>query len=510
MLKYIKKHPLLSCLIIAAVLRLFATVYSKGFMAHDDHFETVRIAYDGIQNGLLGDDGVLIWESNRPDQIGRSPLYVLFLFALMKIQESVGIYSLDSMMYFIRFIHLLLSMLLIFYGYKYVFDATGSKNYSILAGLILAGHFLMPYLAVRNLIEMVSADLLLPAIYLAYRGVKEGRGRLLIISGILCGLAWMVRFSISLAVVPIPFVIWYMQKSIKPAIYYSLGVLLVLLFSAGLDFVYLGGFAQSTINILSDYFNGYPTMPQPFYMYLPLVFGIFIPPFSFYFLIPAFRKKVRSEHLIIISSILFFFIVHSLISNKQERFLIPIFPLLIVLGVTGLYYWLKSDSISAMNKRIFRYSAIFAIALNLILLPVFTFNYAHKGMVEPFVYLSEQNDVDAVLIDRTERRRFMAVSYAGYTQPVYGVLDNWGDLENIKKDSSFFDSINYFIIYTDSEPVVNVDSLSRTFGSITQVFHSTPSTVDVVLHFLNPRHNHTNEAWIYKRSQKAVAVDKEN
>ena len=167
MLKYIKKHPLLACLIVAAVLRLFATVYSKGFMAHDDHFETVRIAYEGIQTGLLDENDLLIWDNNRPDQIGRSPLYVLFLFSLMKIQESFGIQSLDSMMYLIRFIHFLLSMLLIYYGYKYVYNATGSKNYSLLAGMILAGHFLMPYLAVRNLIEMVSADLLLPAMYLA-------------------------------------------------------------------------------------------------------------------------------------------------------------------------------------------------------------------------------------------------------------------------------------------------------------------------------------------------------
>ena len=139
------------------------------------------------------------------------------------------------------------------------------------------------------------------------------------------------------------------------------------------------------------------------------------------------------------------------------------------------------------------------MALNLILLPVFTFNYAHKGMVEPFVYLSEQNDVEAVLIDRTERRRFMAFGYAGYTRPDFRVLDNWSELEEISKDSLMYGLINYFIIYTDAEPILNVDSLTKTFGPLKEVFHSTPSTVDIVLNFLNPRHNHTNEAWVYKR-----------
>lgn len=190
--------------------------------------------------------------------------------------------------------------------------------------------------------------------------------------------------------------------------------------------------------------------------------------------------------------------------------MIPIFPLLIVLGVIGLHYWLKSNKILILNKRIFRYSSIFAIVLNLILLPVFTFNYAHKGMVEPFVYLSKQNDVNTILIDRTERCRFMAFRYAGYIRPGLRVLDNWNELEKIKKESSLYDSINYFIIYTDSEPILHVDSLTKAFGSIKQVFHSTPSTVDIILHFLNPEHNHTNEARVYKRQIKAASVDKEN
>jgi len=503
LLNLIKKYPLLSCLIIAVILRLLATVYSKGFMAHDDHFETVRVAYDGIQKGLLNDEKLMIWNDDTPEIIGRSPLYVLFLFSMMKIQESVGIYSLDSMMYLIRFIHALLSLLIVYYGYKYVLYATESRNSALLAGLILSGHFLMPYLAVRNLIEMVSADLLMPSIFLAHRGAAEKNGRMLVMAGILAGLAWMIRFSTCLAVVPIPFIIWYLQKSVRPALYFCGGVFLMLLFSASLDVFYLGSFGRSTINILGSFIGGSPTLPQPFYMYLPLVFGILIPPFSIYFLILSFRREVISGHLVLASAILFFFISHSLIANKQERFLIPIFPLLIVLGVIGLNVWLKNGKWSARNRNIFKYSAAFAVGLNLILLPLFTFNYAHKGMVEPFVFLSEQGDVNSVLIDRTERRRFMALCYAGYDRPKDIILDNWAELDTLSADSALLNSINYFIIYTDNHPDYHADSLSRIFGSLGQVFHSTPSTVDYILHFLNPRHNHTNEAWVYRRMDQS-------
>ncbi len=475
-------------------------------MAHDDHFETVRIAYEGIQNGILNDDGLMVWDVVKPENIGRSPLYVLTLYALMSVQESVGIYSLDSMMYLIRLFHFLMSMLLILYGYRYVYAATESKKYSLLAGMILAGHFLMPYLSARTLIELVSADLLLPAIYLAYQGVKKQNNKMLFLSGILSGLSWMVRFNTGLAVLPIPFAIWFLTKNLRPTIHYCLGILLIFIFSGSLDVVFLGSFGQSSIRIFNVFLEHVdtPLLPQPFWVYIVLVFGIFIPPFSFYFILSAFRKKILREHLILISSIFSFFVIHSLIASKQERFLIPIFPLLIVWGSIGLFHWIKAGNISVWNKRIFRYSSIFAIAINIIILPIFTLNYAHKGMVEPFVYLSEQDDVNSVLIDQTERRRFMAFSYAGHNRPGFRVLDAWPELEEIKSDSLLLHSINYFIIYTDVEPVANVDSLVQTFGPIEQVFHSPPSTVDVVLNFLNPKHNHTNEAWVYKTKQSII------
>jgi len=41
-------------------------------------------------------------------------------------------------------------------------------------------------------------------------------------------------------------------------------------------------------------------------------------------------------------------------------------------------------------------------------------------------------------------------------------------------------------------------ALEKYLGPLNPVFHSSPSTVDYLLHFLNPRHNHTNEADIYR------------
>jgi len=506
MLTFIKKHPLLFCIIVALVLRLCSVVFSKGFMANDDHFETVQVSYTAVQTSLFADDGFIRWNVMKGCDVGRSPLYTLFNYAIMIVMTWLGVFSLDPMMYVVRLIHALLSLLMVYYAYKYVERATENKNYAMITGLILAAHFLLPYLSVRNLIEVVSADLLVPCVYFAYVGAKENKSRLLILAGVLGALSWLVRFNTGLAVIPIPFAIWFMTKKIRPALYFCLGYLLIALFGGSLDAVYLGTFGRSTYNVFMSflYVSGNPPLPQPFYTFAGLILGIFIPPFSFYLIFSIFRKKIIREHIILFSSVAVFFVIHSIISHKEERFMIPIFPLIAILGMIGLYVWIKNSDPQSRLRKIFKYSVIFAVAVNIIVLPLFTFNYAHKGMVEPFVYIAKQDDADMIIIDRTERRRFIAITYAGYNRPDYFNVDKYETLDTLDKNSPVFTGADYFVVYSDKHAAERADTLSRYFGPVKPVFHSTPSIMDAILHFMNPKYNHLNEAWVYKKDAAAV------
>lgn len=501
MLKIIRKHPLLFCMLLALTLRLGSVVFSKGFMANDDHFETVQIAYNAVQTSLLSDEGYLNWNAMKGTDVGRSPLYTLFNYSIMTAMTWLGIYNLDAMMYLVRLIHALLSLLMVYYGYKYVLLVTKSTNYALITGLIVSAHFLMPYLSVRNLVEVVSADLLVPCIYFSYRGAIEKNSRFLILAGILGALSWLIRFNTGLAVIPIPFAIWFLTKKLRPAFYFFTGFCLIAIFGASLDAVYMGTFGRSTYNIFNSflYVTKSPPLPQPIYMFAGLILAILIPPFSLFFVFNIFRKKVIMNNLILFSSAATFFVIHSLIRHKEERFMIPIFPLMVMLGMIGIYVWFENSNPASVLRKIFKYSAGLAVAVNLIILPLFTFNYAHKGMVEPFVYLSRQDDVDSIIIDRIERRRYTATSYAGFKRPDYINIDRWQDLSLRKNDSPVYESANYFIIFSDDSASVHADSLMKYFGPIEPVFHSTPSLIDAVLHFMNPKHNHLNEARVYKK-----------
>lgn len=502
-------NPLLLCLLVALILRLPAVIFSRGYMASDDHFETVQIAYDGIQRGLLNEDGTLRWERVASDDIGRSPLYVLFLFFLMKLQYWIGISRLDTMMYFIRMIHAVLSLLTVYFGVKYIADSTNSRKVALAGGLILAGHFLMPYLAVRNLIEQVSADLLLPAVYLAYKGFHSRNGRVLLLAGILGGLSWMIRFNTGLAVLPIPFALWYLARNIRPALYFVAGGVLVVLFSGSLDIQLLGCFGRSSVNIMERFIfpSGPPPLPQPFWIFAVLILGILIPPFSFYFVGSIFNRTIIKRHIVAFSAAACFFLVHSLITHKEERFMVPIFPLIVILGTVGLHEWLSSGRLSARHWKILKVSAIAALGLNILLLPIFTLNYAHRGTVDSMVYLSKQSDVIRYLVDRTERKLLAPYSYAGIDTDMPILLDRWEMLDTAAERDIWFDSVNYLVVFSDTAQEIHRQRLATYFGDMTPVYHAPPSLVDMLLHFLNPRHNHTNEAWVYRRIG-APSIDK--
>ena len=73
--------------------------------------------------------------------------------------------------------------------------------------------------------------------------------------------------------------------------------------------------------------------------------------------------------------------------------------------------------------------------------------------------------------------------------------------ENFPPDSSDL-RFDYYLLYPLDASDLNhyKDSIISRAGPIEQVFHVGPSTVDYILHKLNPSHNRTNEVWVYRRT----------
>ena len=69
--------------------------------------------------------------------VGCAPLYTLFNHSIVKILELPGVISLDPMMHVVRLLYVFLWLLIVWYGFKYVLPATGCKNDAMVAAAII-------------------------------------------------------------------------------------------------------------------------------------------------------------------------------------------------------------------------------------------------------------------------------------------------------------------------------------------------------------------------------------
>jgi hypothetical protein len=138
--------PLSLTLAVAFVIRMLAAFYSKGYAFSDDHFDVITIA-----QGWL--DGLLLW-LNEAMPPRHSMLYVLIHYAVFYVLEAIDVFSPEVKMTVIRVLHGLYSLLVVYFGYK-IIERLSNKANARLVGLMLSVIWFMPFMSVRNLVEMV-------------------------------------------------------------------------------------------------------------------------------------------------------------------------------------------------------------------------------------------------------------------------------------------------------------------------------------------------------------------
>ncbi len=498
MTRYIEKHPLATVMVVAIVLRLVAVVYSRGFMASDDLFQTVTVAYHWLHHGIWRPDGFLSWKET--GQVSRFPLYVLSLYLNMKLMLAMGYDALDKIMYGVRLSHALFSLIGVWAVYRTVELVTGSKRWAMVGGLIMAAHFALPYLAVRNLIEMVGGIIWAVVFYCFARHDKDEHPLWLVLAGVISGLAWMVRFQLLFAICAVPVILWFDSRRIKPALYYGVTVLVMFLIAGIVDLKLTGTFMGTSLVHVSLGAQGGPTYATHFLIYVAVILGYFIPPFSpiaFYLIA---RKRFFVRYKLIVFSSLSFILIHAVIPYRQERYMIPIIPVLVIMIVLALHQHYVERGFFFSNKRLRNGVLGFAIGLNLILLVPLTVHYGHKGIVEPLAEIERlSNTKPTVLFVTPNAYRCFPFVYGGFDTINRGYIYDWSDLD-VAFPEDMGNIYDYFLLYPTKREDVSLysDSISSRIGAIEEAFHVEPSLVDKVLHAMNPNHNLTNEVWVYR------------
>lgn len=495
---YWDDRPLLLIMTLAIIFRLLAVIFARGWGMFDDHF----IVIESAQSWVDGTD-YNYWlpgSQGNTGPTGHNMFYPGFHFLIFSFLKWFGINDPQVKMFLIRLLHAVFSLITVFLGYRITEKLDGKKSARI-AGLLLAILWFMPWASVRNLVEATCIPFLMISFWFIIRSNDNSRTFLnYFLAGLFFGLAFNIRPQTVLFPVGVGLVILFSGKWKELGSVFLGSALSVILVQGGIDLmIWDYPFAE-----LIEYFricitqsNDYITLP--WYNYFLVIIGLLIPPVSFFFLF-GFIRKWR-KYLIIVLPAVLFFIFHSWYPNKQERFILPMIPFLIMIGSIGWQEFIQRSEFWKKHKNLYKTSWAFFWVLNIVLLLVSTFSYSKKARVESMRYLSKYPDIqNIIVIDEECQPEQIPKFYLGQWPVCWS--EQSGDhspdslLRHVLKQPP--DKYPRFFLFTGEKDLqALVQKTRKDFPYIVYETTINPGFIDRTVHWMNPV-NRNRTIYIYR------------
>jgi len=461
---------------------VLAAVFSGGFLASDDH-NVVVTAADQIASGV-----------GLPLTYARSALFPGVIAAIMTVTRGIGIHDPGVEMLIVRLVHALYSLLVVYFVYRLLERDLGQPS-AMLGGVLVAAFFAMPVTAVHQLEESVCQVPLLAACWWWRR--SEDSWHWAAASGSALGATLILRFPLIGFVAAFIIMVLLQRSPVTPLkkLAFLGGLALVLVLQGYSNAVVNHQWWYSFIHRLGPMLHpqhmaldaeGYPSSPP--WHYLLTLLAALIPPASILLLAAAVKGGIRLHFLAIAT--LAFLVSHSLVANKQERFLLPILPVLFILIVAGLP-WL-----AARMGRAYGGMWWYFWIVNTALLVIVTFSFSKKDRVAPLLFVYHRHDATGVLVAQHNQTFSVPEYYLGKPRPAVVVVERGQDVENSTKGLP----INYVIVYSDTPDADRVFLAGALHRNLTLLTVIQPSLTDRLAHAINPRHNRAHTAVIYTTS----------
>ncbi|RLD53774.1 MAG: hypothetical protein DRJ05_15890 [Bacteroidetes bacterium] len=492
-----ENKPLKLIMWMAVITRLIAAIFAKGFGMHDDHFLIIEAAQSWVDS--YDYNNWLPGSTTDSTPSGHSFFYVGSQYLILLFLKSIGIANPQAKMFIIRILHGLFSLIIVYFGYKITLKLSDEKTAKI-TGLLLAVFWFMPFLSVRNLVEVVCIPFLIYGIWkIIEHWDAKNAIKYFLLSGFIVGLAFSVRFQTGIFAFGIGLAL-LIKLRWKEAIFYGIGFLFsVAIVQGGIDyftwgrpFAELGEYTRYNMAHASNYFTG------PWYNYLLLILGVLIPPISFGIFFGFFRSW--KKYIILFLPAFLFLFFHSAFPNKQERFILPIVPFVIILGMMGWQDFLNKSSFFNNRKKLIKSFWIFFWVINLLLLPVVSTMYSKRARVESMVYLSQYNDVKAIVLENSNISyvKLAPMFYLGQWVKEYPVTsDNYEEKLVVISKYIKAPQPRFFLFYEEDNLGKRLERVKTIFPNIVYETTISPGFIDKVLHWMNP-YNANQTIYIYR------------
>ena len=468
----------------------------------DDHFlvmEIVQSWIDGFNNsGWLPDN-------QNPDSkpAGFSMLYPGSQYFLLLLFEKIGIFLPEYKMIFIRIVHAFFSLLVVFYGYKIV-DKLDGKTSAAYVGWTLALLWFMPMMSVRNLVEMIC---IVPLIYTTWLliSAKPNQNSIFFVAGIVAGIAFSVRFQTSTFIAGLGIVLFFQQRWLHCLAVGAGLIVSIVAIQGGVDYIIWGKpFIQFEAYTRYNLANAYNYIIGPWYNYLLLIPGLLVPPYGL-FLFFGFFLIFKKHPLLFYPSVLFL-IFHSLFPNKQERFILPIIPFVVIGGVIGWKNFVENSEFWKNRLSILKGFFKFSMVANFILLTFLTPASTRIGLMDSMIFLSGTDNTNWLVVENcnTTDDVLLPKFYLRNWRMTYSILKSDYTAAQFKADIEATKTnqpqkrFKYILFGQAKNLKLRVADFEKNFGRLTFLTHIKSSYLDRFMHWLNPFGNKSQDYFIYE------------
>lgn len=448
--------------VLGLLMYLVTAAFNIGFIAVDD-YESGIAPVIPAQRQVVAD---IIKGSDF-----RSPIPSLTLLGISRLAYRLGIENPT-----IQFRVVLVVLALI----AFLFHATfamghfrvahpGQRIYEGLALFFIGFYFLCPLFLTRPLIEAMSAPFLTASSYYACAYFAAPRRGPLLAAVFFLALASVFRFQAGICALALGLTILAARRP-RDLIPFSLFGALLFVGTGLMDLAMKGGFHISLLSYIRynlAYSSSFGTPPA--YTFLLLFLGLSVP--------PAFFSRYRHfawvrEYRPLLPAVFFFAVFvggHSLIPHKEERFMVPILPIFLILLVPLAKYLITGGG--------GRWRVAYFLSLNFILLILTSFNIPQNNVVELGRYVEGHAWIKKVIgVEDT----LVLFPGAFILRPVQEQKVGLGELNRV--DASFCDSV--VAIRLDWE-----QRIGHPPDGLVKIANFQPGFLEALVVKLNPKQN---------------------
>ncbi|MBL7964362.1 MAG: glycosyltransferase family 39 protein [Flavobacteriales bacterium] len=471
--------------VIALLPRLVAALFSGGYFASDDHFLVIEAAGSWVQAPSY--NTWMPWnQPGEPQPSGHSLVYVGLHYLFLSLLWKVGLTDPKVAMVLVRLLHAIWSLVAVRTGYRIALRWS-DEGTAWQVGLFLALFCFMPFLAVRNLVEVVVIPLLTLS---AWWLVKQKEGptmRDVFIAGLWVGLAINIRFQTIFFAAGAPLVLLFRQPA--KAIVMGLGILIpIAVLQGGIDlFIWGRPFAEITEYVRYNLANPTTYFDQPWYNYLLLLAALYLPPFSLA-VFTGFWMGWR-RHALVWLPVLLFLAAHSWFPNKQERFILPIITLFFILGLVNWELWRRRSTWWQERASFWKGVLAWTWGLNMLLLLPLCLNSSKQSRVDAMYLLREAGNVRGFIVEDTHEGEapLMPLFYLGQWQmTVEQVTDPAQDLGDLLVRYPDAVRPNVILFFGLEDLEARQARAATALGRLEEIGRAEPGLLDKVVHWLNP------------------------